>query len=192
MFNNYKTYLYLVLLLTVGVFVVTADSIYAVSYNLLAPLPGGTASIDTSNGFITYISQIFWFLLSAAGILAVLVLVFAGAEYVGSAGNPSVINDAKSRIWNAIIGLLLALAAYLILITINPNLINLKLTIPPIPGKGNGGGGGGAGGGGGGESQFYCSGIRGGVPYEECVSVSDCNACSSRGYSCSTNKPSSC
>ncbi|PJE64207.1 MAG: hypothetical protein COU90_03860 [Candidatus Ryanbacteria bacterium CG10_big_fil_rev_8_21_14_0_10_43_42] len=105
----------------------------AATYNLLAPLPGGTASIDTSNGFITYISQIFWFLLSAAGILAVLMLIFAGAEYVGAAGNPSVINDAKSRIFNAILGLLLALTAYLILITINPNLINLKLTVPPIP-----------------------------------------------------------
>jgi len=64
--------------------------------------------------------------------------------------------DAKEWIWGAIWGLVLLLAAYLILWTINPDLIKLKSTeelfkIPApssTPGGGGGTGGGGTGGGG--------------------------------------------
>ena len=42
-------------------------------------------------------------------------------------------SDAKSKMKNAIYGLLLALGSYLILYTINPDLVNVKITaLPPI------------------------------------------------------------
>ncbi|TSC80308.1 MAG: histone-lysine N-methyltransferase SETD1 [Parcubacteria group bacterium Gr01-1014_29] len=108
----------------------TAD---AARYNLLAPLPGGDASVDaTSGGFQTYMAQLFWFILWGAIILALVMFVIGGVEYVGSAGNTSLLQDAKGRITNALLGLVLALAAWLILYTINPDLVIFELPIEPI------------------------------------------------------------
>lgn len=74
----------------------------------------------------------FWFLLSAAVILALVMLVIGGVEYVGSAGNVSLLGDAKGRIINALLGLLLALAAWLILNLINPDLVDFSITIKSL------------------------------------------------------------
>ena len=59
--------------------------------------------------------------------LAVGVIVWAGLRYTLAAGNPSTQSDAKDQILQAILGLILLFGAYLILYTINPNLVNLKL-----------------------------------------------------------------
>ena len=65
------------------------------------------------------------FSLSVVGITALGVLVFAGVRYISSAGNASAQEDAKKWIWDAILGLLLLLASFLILNTINPDLTEL-------------------------------------------------------------------
>ena len=54
------------------------------TYKLLAPLPGGDAEIPADGGFSIYAAQVFWFLLSAAVILALVMLVIGGVQYVGS------------------------------------------------------------------------------------------------------------
>lgn len=102
------------------------------TYKLLAPLPGGSNELPAEGGFSIYARELFWFLLSAAGVLALLMLVIGGVEYVGSAGNTSLLGDAKGRITNALLGLLLALTSWLILNTINPDLVDSTLEIPPI------------------------------------------------------------
>lgn len=104
------------------------------TYKLLAPLPGGSAEVPAETGFSIYAAELFWFLLSAAVILALVMLVIGGVEYVGSAGNTSLLGDAKGRILNALLGLLLALSAFLILKLINPDLVDFRIDIPPIPG----------------------------------------------------------
>lgn len=102
------------------------------TYNLLAPLPGGTASINDENGFETYASQVFAYLLSVAAFLAVIMVVIGGVQYLASGGNTSIVSDARGRIWSAILGLLLAISAWLILYTINPDLIHLRITVPDV------------------------------------------------------------
>lgn len=100
-------------------------------YKLLAPLPQGTATVQAdATGFSTYMTQLFWFLLSAAVILALVMIVIGGVEYVGSAGNTSLLGDAKGRILNALLGLLLAFSSWLILNLINPDLVDFGL--PPV------------------------------------------------------------
>lgn len=120
----------------IGVFVlflyVYTEANAATTYSLLAPLPGGSAEVPADTGFSIYAGEMFWFLLSAAIVLALLMLVIGGVEYVGSAGNTSLLGDAKGRILNAILGLLLALTAWLILNLINPNLVDFSLMIPHI------------------------------------------------------------
>jgi hypothetical protein len=61
-------------------------------------------------------------------VLAVVMLVVGGIEYMStvSVGEKE---GAKSRITNALLGLVLALGSYAILNTLNPNLVNLNISI---------------------------------------------------------------
>lgn len=71
------------------------------------------------NGFYNYMVWL-------AGILAVIVIMVAGFQWVTAAGNQSKIGEAKERITSAVIGLVLALGSYLLLYTINPKLIEIQ------------------------------------------------------------------
>lgn len=62
-----------------------------------------------------------------AGLLAVIVIIVAGVQWVASGGSSEVISSAKKRIGGAIIGLMIAFASFVILNTINPNLVKFRL-----------------------------------------------------------------
>jgi len=79
-----------------------------------------------------YIQAIYKLTIGIAGVLAVLMIVTGGLEYISSAANPNLKASAKTRIWSAIGGLLIALTAYLILNTINPDLVNFDLQLKKI------------------------------------------------------------
>src|SRR3989338_3788265 len=78
-------------------------------------------------GFIGWIQSFYQFSLIAGVFLAVGVIAWAGLRYALAAGNPSGQSDARDQILQALLGLILLFGAYLILYTINPNLINLSL-----------------------------------------------------------------
>lgn len=65
--------------------------------------------------------------LTVAGILAVIMIIVAGVQWVTSGGNSEMITGAKKRIGGALTGLLIAYLSYAILNTINPALVNLHL-----------------------------------------------------------------
>lgn len=67
------------------------------------------------------------YLLGVAGILAAVMIIIAGAQWVTSGGNSEAIGSAKKRIGGALVGLLIAYLSYVILNTINPALVNLRL-----------------------------------------------------------------
>jgi len=95
------------------------------------PLPGLGEEPDLPE----YISTIFKLVMGIAGTIAVLALVIGAVQYMTSAGNPEAISDAKKRIFGAIFGIILLLSSYLILRTINPQLIGLELTpLSEVPG----------------------------------------------------------
>lgn len=70
-----------------------------------------------------YIGGVYTFLLSIAGLLAAVMMIVGGFQYVTSAGDSGKIGAAKKRITNALTGLLLAFGSYTILYTINPDLV---------------------------------------------------------------------
>lgn len=74
-----------------------------------------------------YIEYIFKLSLMIAGLVSFGALVYGGFGYMTSAGNPSKMDDAKQKIISAILGLIILLSSYLILITINPQLIVLQM-----------------------------------------------------------------
>lgn len=84
---------------------------------------GVSFQLPANSKFTGFIKWFFPALLVTAAILAMAMIVLAGFQWVTAYGNPSKIEDARDRIFNAIIGLILALAAWLILNTINPELV---------------------------------------------------------------------
>jgi len=60
-----------------------------------------------------------------AGIIVFGVLIYGGIRYLTSVGSPSAIADAKDQIFSAFLGLIILLFSYLILNTLNPQLITL-------------------------------------------------------------------
>lgn len=109
-------------------------------YTLLEPLPciEGTGNGNCSDGktikeisLDTYIGYIFKFSIALAAFLAVIMIIYAGFEYMLT---ESVISkgDAKGKIKNALTGLLMVLASYLILRTIDPRLVEINTKLDPI------------------------------------------------------------
>lgn len=80
-----------------------------------------------------YISGLYQYLLGFAGIIAVIMIMIGGVQYVLSSGTGN-IQKAKERITNAITGLVLLLFVFVILYTVNPNLTSfdaLKIAVVP-------------------------------------------------------------
>ena len=103
-----------------------AGSALAVDFTNVVPdiaSPQGTGGA----GFVGWIQSFYQFSLIAGVFLAVGVIAWAGLRYSLAAGNPSGQSDAIDQILQALLGLILLFGAYLILYTINPNLINLSL-----------------------------------------------------------------
>ncbi len=113
----------------------------AQEYTLLEPLPciAGTSTDDTCNADNTtktinlndYIGYVFKFSIALAAFLAVIMIIFGGFQYMTSE-TPFGKGDGKEKIWNAVTGLLMVLASYLILATIDPRLVEINTKIDPI------------------------------------------------------------
>ena len=120
-------------------------------------------------GFGQLIEMIFTWSLNILGIVVFVMIFYAGFNWFTAAGNTARVNEAKAQITNAITGAIILLAAWIILYTINPDLVGGKFTLPGLgtsPTGGGGGGGGGSGGGTGvcrnaGGSANYAGALRG-------------------------------
>ena len=107
-----------------------------VSYKPLAPLPGtftGEKGKETTNMSL-YLSGMLKLVIALGGALSILVAIIGGVQYVASGIAPNAKNEAKGRITNAFIGLTIILSSYLLLNTINPDLVNLKFSLEKVEG----------------------------------------------------------
>ncbi|HET8574792.1 MAG TPA: pilin [Candidatus Paceibacterota bacterium] len=98
------------------------------TYTLLEPLP--TLSTQTPD-LATYLGGVYVLTIGFAGILAVLMIIIGGIEYIFSA-IPSAKSDAKRRITGAVGGLILALLSWIILNTINPALLQKGFNLTDV------------------------------------------------------------
>lgn len=81
----------------------------------------------------TYINGIYTWLLPAASLVAVVMMMIGGLQYVMSRGKSKYIEKAKTRITNAITGLVILLSIFVLLNLIDPRLTTLNaLRIPMI------------------------------------------------------------
>ncbi len=94
----------------------------------LAPLPGFTADLNLGQWF----ESLFTILIVIAGLLALIMIIVGGITYMTSESFGGK-GQAKEYIINAIVGLILALGAWVILNTVNPDLAeDLSLEIPTV------------------------------------------------------------
>lgn len=77
-----------------------------------------------------YFAAAYQYFVGIAVIVAIIMMMVGGLQWSASAGSGERINSAKSKITNGLLGMFLALGSYLILFTINPDLVKFKaLTI---------------------------------------------------------------
>jgi len=95
----------------------------AMQYTPMEQIPG----LGVSSDWCTYLSYIYKFGLWAVGIAALLMVSIGGFMYISSAGNNASMEKAKGVITDAVVGLVMALTAWLVLNTINPDLTKCAL-----------------------------------------------------------------
>lgn len=119
--------------IALGAGVLIAYAAPELRYAPLAPLPIGTggATPDTYT-LSTYLAGMIKLLIALGAATAVLFAIIGGTQYVASGIAPSAKQDAKNRIMNAFIGLALMLTSYLLLNSINPELIGFNLELKKI------------------------------------------------------------
>ena len=98
-------------------------------YTLLRTLPGVG---DTTGGIVTiqsYLPAAFNLVIGIAAALAFVMLTLGGITYATS---DAITGKSQGKEWieNAIWGLMLVIGAYVILYTINPQILNFTLTLP--------------------------------------------------------------
>lgn len=113
----------------------TAASSGSRSYQVLEKLPGFSDTYTTASDFSSFLNSAFKVGIIVAVVLSVIMVVIGGIEYMGgdSAFNTE---DAKKKWQGVAWGLILALGIYLLLNTINPDLVKLSLKINPVASSG--------------------------------------------------------
>ncbi len=74
-----------------------------------------------------FIQLLYRYAIGVAAIIAVAMIMVAGAQWITSAGNSEAIASAKKRIGGALMGLFLAYLSFFILNALNPALVNFRL-----------------------------------------------------------------
>ena len=115
------------------------------NYILLESFPGFFTAGTPMTDLPGMILAIYKFGIWTVGIAGLFMLVVGGFMYMTSAGNTSTAGSARGIIWDALLGIVAALGAYLILYVINPNLTKISLDFTPVNvndpiGMGGGGG----------------------------------------------------
>lgn len=101
--------------------------------SLIVDIPGLTFSTPTTldgklrvNFIGEYINAAYRWLIPAMTLVAVVMLMVAGLQYTLSRGNAEMIKKAKERMMNAVVGLILLLAAYNIAFILNPDTVRFS------------------------------------------------------------------
>lgn len=114
-------------------FVLADDS--SIQFKPQVSIPGfeGGPIGNTTAMIGEYIKALYIFLISTLAILSVVMIAWAGITWLTAGGSAEKVGTAKARILGAIGGLALGLVSYVILQTINPDLVDFKITdVSPV------------------------------------------------------------
>ncbi len=103
-------------------------------YQLLAPLDPTRTRVELLS--FEYFTTAYTVIISAIIALAFIMIVISGIQYSSSFASPSSKSDAIKRIQGAVGGLVLALLSFLLLRTINPDLVSPSGALTNLPNPG--------------------------------------------------------
>lgn len=86
-------------------------------------LEGGVITIPF---LAQYVGGVYQFLLGVVGIVAAVMMMIGGFQYLTAGGDSQRVGKAKKRIADALIGMVLAFGSYLVLWTLNPDLVEFR------------------------------------------------------------------
>ncbi len=115
---------------SVGVFFIFSIARAVYTYTPMENIPGFE---NAATDFPNYILSITKFAIWAVGIAALFMITIGGFMYMTSAGNTSRMDSAKKVIFDAVIGLIVALSAWLLLFVINPDLVKVNISLKAVP-----------------------------------------------------------
>ncbi len=122
----------IIAIISILVVTILPQQTLAVGYQLLEPSAiEGPDVISTTQESLNYASFAVKTFMGLIVLLSVMMIVIGGVEYMAST-IPAVKTKGLSRVYSAIGGLILALASYLILYVINPDLVKFKLDIARV------------------------------------------------------------
>ena len=73
------------------------------------------------------VQNLYTYIISIAGVIALIALITAGILYLTSSGEPEKLSRARKQILAAFLGIVILFSSYLILRTINPELVGFKM-----------------------------------------------------------------
>ncbi|MFH1392153.1 MAG: pilin [bacterium] len=120
-----KYFKFITIVLGLAFLALSFATVFAADFSL--NMPKYDENVGAGEQLVSFLEWAFTFAIAAAGILALLMIMIGGFQYITAAGSEAMAGQAKNRIQNAILGLVLALCSYLILNTINPDLVTLHL-----------------------------------------------------------------
>lgn len=101
-------------------------------YKLLETFPGFFKAGDPLSDLPLLLTSLYNLGIWLVGISALFMIVVGGFMYIASAGNKSTAGSAKSIITDALTGLVVALASWLFLYVINPDLVEINLSLVSV------------------------------------------------------------
>lgn len=84
------------------------------SFLMLPQIAYAQTASGSVNNVITFIKSIIGFIAAAGTVVCALIIAYGGFKYMTSVGAPDQMETAKKTMWNAGIGLVIVLGAYLI------------------------------------------------------------------------------
>lgn len=100
-----------------------------IAVNVMTAINGETKF----TGVADYVNAIYQLLIPAMAIVAVVMIMIAGLQYILARGNPNGIKVAKQRMANAVIGMVLLMSAYALANLLDPSLTHIKqLRVPKV------------------------------------------------------------
>lgn len=112
-------FFFICLIIAAPILSVSASYVLEMDY----PTFGGASP---QQGLVEYIRYLYLFGLSIVGLAAFGAMIYGGVNYMLAGANLSSQTEAKKWFFSAISGLVLALASYLIIYTINPALVSIN------------------------------------------------------------------
>jgi|GEM_PF-6793852 len=138
MFKN-KEKIFIIGLFVVLGFFILHQSVLAATFTPQVGIPGSnkyqpgeTVGVGPET-FADYLTTFYNWAVGAIIVIGIVMIMFAGFQWVMAAGSAPKISAAKERIFSAIIGILLAVGSYALLNFINPSLTRFRsLSLNPV------------------------------------------------------------